>query len=72
MQNATDDMSEKYETPIFPNEGIVSEPKYDLYTNGDNLGKSFRYADQTSLWEPYKTLNVEGFSERRAESPTSP
>ena len=39
-------MNKKYETPIFPNEGIVSEPKYDLYANGDNLGKSFRYAYQ--------------------------
>ena len=42
-------MNKKYETPIFPNEGIVSEPKYDLYANGDNLGKSFCYADQTLL-----------------------
>jgi hypothetical protein len=42
LQNATDDMNKKYETPIFPNEGIVSEPKYDLYANGDNLGKYFR------------------------------
>jgi hypothetical protein len=42
-------MNKKYKTPNFPNEGIVSEPKYDLYANGDNLGKSFCYADQTLL-----------------------
>ena len=46
MQNATVDMKKKYETPIIPNEGIVSEPKYAPSTNGDNLGKSFRYVEQ--------------------------
>ena len=39
-------MKKKYDAPIIPDEGIVSEPKYNLSTNGDNLGKSFRYADK--------------------------
>ena len=46
MQNATVEMKKKYDAPIIPDEGIVSEPKYAPSTNGVNLGKSFRYADK--------------------------